>query len=325
VATYYDIFGQKVQYLSSDPSDVQVGQVWYNSTSNTAKFRGVGFGTGSWASGGNLPESKNGMGAFGVQTDAIAAGGYNGADVTASQSYDGTSWTATPSLSNQRRGLRGFGVSTAGAVAGGEHTSIIGNTEEYNGSSWTNGGTMPTAAYIYGTAGTLTAGIAFGGAPNPISATQLYDGTSWTTSPGSLPEGRYGLGGSGTQTAALAFGGASPPGSNTNTVSDWNGTAWSSNPHSMNTSRRDFGFAGSSQDGAIIMGGQEGSASAVTETYDGGSWTTESSMSTARAASAGAGSEGVSFAAGGSSPSLQNVTEEWTSPSVNVTKTITTS
>jgi hypothetical protein len=39
VATYYDIFGQKVQYLSSDPSDVQKGQVWYNSTSNTAKCK----------------------------------------------------------------------------------------------------------------------------------------------------------------------------------------------------------------------------------------------------------------------------------------------
>ena len=32
MATYYEIHGQKVKYLSSDPSPVTEGQVWYNSS-----------------------------------------------------------------------------------------------------------------------------------------------------------------------------------------------------------------------------------------------------------------------------------------------------
>jgi hypothetical protein len=32
MAAYINIFGQKIQYISSDPEPVQEGQVWYNST-----------------------------------------------------------------------------------------------------------------------------------------------------------------------------------------------------------------------------------------------------------------------------------------------------
>ena len=73
MATYYDIFGQKVQYLSSDPSDLQIGQVWYNSTSNTAKVQGLG--TASWSTGGSLNTKHNGAAAAGTQTAALVAGG----------------------------------------------------------------------------------------------------------------------------------------------------------------------------------------------------------------------------------------------------------
>jgi hypothetical protein len=48
VATYYDINGQKVQNLASDPSPVQEGQVWYNTTSNTAKVQG--YQSAAWSS-----------------------------------------------------------------------------------------------------------------------------------------------------------------------------------------------------------------------------------------------------------------------------------
>ena len=53
MATYYGTYGQKVQYLASDPSDPQIGQVWYNSTSAVLKVRGVTT-AGTFASGGNL-------------------------------------------------------------------------------------------------------------------------------------------------------------------------------------------------------------------------------------------------------------------------------
>jgi hypothetical protein len=53
MATYYGTYGQKVQYLASDPSDPQIGQVWYNSTSATLKVRQLST-VNAWASGGNL-------------------------------------------------------------------------------------------------------------------------------------------------------------------------------------------------------------------------------------------------------------------------------
>ena len=37
MATYLDIFGGKVKYLTSDPTNKNAGQVWYNSTAGTAK------------------------------------------------------------------------------------------------------------------------------------------------------------------------------------------------------------------------------------------------------------------------------------------------
>ena len=328
VTTLPESLGQAIKSVAGSPPSQAVGDIWYNTITGTLKnYVTV---AAAWASGGNLPAAKNGMGGFGTQTSAITAGGTS--FTATSQSYDGASWTATPSLSTGRTGLRGFGISTAGAVAGGETATIIGNTEEYDGSTWTAGGTMNTARYIYGTAGTLAQGIAFGGLipAGAQTATELYDGTSWTTSPGSLPSGRYALGGSGTQTAALAFGGGDPGYTNTSTVSDWDGTSWASNPHSMNTARRDFGFAGSSQDGAIIMGGQTTTAVGTTESYDGSAWTTSPSLATARAASTGAGTESSALTAGGSSPTLRNQTEEWTagapaSPTGAAASTLTTS
>jgi hypothetical protein len=50
MATYYGTYGQKVQYLASDPSDPQIGQVWYNSTSAVLKVRQLGT-VNAWASG----------------------------------------------------------------------------------------------------------------------------------------------------------------------------------------------------------------------------------------------------------------------------------
>ena len=48
MATYYGTYGQKVQYLASDPSDPQTGQVWYNSTSAVLKVQSVTT-AGAWA------------------------------------------------------------------------------------------------------------------------------------------------------------------------------------------------------------------------------------------------------------------------------------
>jgi hypothetical protein len=57
MADYKGIKGFKVQYLSADPSDPNIGQTWYNSTSKDLKYTGVTT-AGAWASGGNYKYSK---------------------------------------------------------------------------------------------------------------------------------------------------------------------------------------------------------------------------------------------------------------------------
>lgn len=69
MATYFDIFGQQVQYLSSDPSPSAEGQVWFNSTTSVAKV--VGFNPGSWSTGGVYPVSYNGMSNGGSTPDGV--------------------------------------------------------------------------------------------------------------------------------------------------------------------------------------------------------------------------------------------------------------
>ena len=81
MATYYGTYGQKVQYLASDPSDPQIGQVWYNSTSAVLKVR-QSVATNAWASGGALGTGRYSLGGFGIQTAAVAVGGYNVVPVT---------------------------------------------------------------------------------------------------------------------------------------------------------------------------------------------------------------------------------------------------
>jgi hypothetical protein len=73
MATYYGTYGQKVQYLASDPASPQAGQVWFNSTSNLLKV-GV-TQQGAWATGGNLDNWKNFFRRSGTQTSALAFGG----------------------------------------------------------------------------------------------------------------------------------------------------------------------------------------------------------------------------------------------------------
>ena len=143
---YYGTYGQKVQYLSSDPPAPQTGQVWYNSTSATLKVRQVGT-VNAWASGGNMNTARYYGAAAGTQTSTLLFGGDPG-KVTTTESYNGTSWSPVSSLNTGRSGLAGAGTQTAALALGGEAPG--GNTtatELYNGTSWTSNPTgVNTAA-----------------------------------------------------------------------------------------------------------------------------------------------------------------------------------
>ena len=51
MATYKEIFGKQVKFLSSDPANEAEGQIWYNSTSGTFKSVLV---SEAWSSSGSI-------------------------------------------------------------------------------------------------------------------------------------------------------------------------------------------------------------------------------------------------------------------------------
>ena len=92
MANYRTLKGFDVKVVSSDPSPVVLGQMWYNS--EDSKLR-VAKNVGSWTEGNNANTARQAPGFCGLQTAALIAGGKvssaNGEDV--SEEYDGTSWT----------------------------------------------------------------------------------------------------------------------------------------------------------------------------------------------------------------------------------------
>jgi hypothetical protein len=58
MAEYINIKGQSIEVVASDPANPTVGQIWYNSTSNTLKGGGVTT-AGAWATGNNLNTASN--------------------------------------------------------------------------------------------------------------------------------------------------------------------------------------------------------------------------------------------------------------------------
>lgn len=199
MATYFDINGQKVQYLASDPSPVTEGQVWYNSTSNTAKVQS--YSAGTWSSGGNMSyaRSDGGMTRGGTINAALVwQGSPIGPVGLKTESYDGTTWTGKPDTPYSASGVGSFGTQTAAVGAGGQPGGGgVTTTIEYNGSTWAGGGALPYAnLYQFGGAGTESDGILIGGysQPPPNVATtdvKVYNGTAWSTDSATAPFGMY--------------------------------------------------------------------------------------------------------------------------------------
>ena len=237
MTTFKEIRGTTIEVVSSDPSNPEIGQIWYNSSSGTLKGY-MNFSVNTWSAGGNLATTRLGLGGFGIQTAALAFGGQPAATTptSLSESYNGTSWTSTPTLNTGRLYLAtGAGTQTAGLGFGG--ATVPGSadstaSESWNGSSWTSTPSLNSARRNAGGAGIQTAALAFGGnGPGPLSSTEIWNSTSWTNSPATLNTAREGIAGFGTQTAAISSGGG-----NGTFVESYNGSVWT-NINSLNTLR----------------------------------------------------------------------------------------
>jgi hypothetical protein len=92
MADYINIYGQDILAVASDPANPTLGQIWYNTTSNTLKGGGVST-SGSWATGNNMNTARIFLRGCGVQTAALGFGGIDTASTGATEEYNGATWT----------------------------------------------------------------------------------------------------------------------------------------------------------------------------------------------------------------------------------------
>ena len=319
MATYDEIYGRRLEVLSSDPSNLEAGQIWYNSASGTIK--GHVLAPGTIAAGGN-PGGNGGktqLGGCGTVTAGLIFGGEP--STTATEEYDGTSWTNVNALPTGGTDVGSAGIQTAALCVGGTNTTD--KSFEYDGTNWTNGGDLGTAMrFAVGTCGTQTAAMLTGGYQTPpgtpSAIMQSYNGASWTTIPQTYPVSADtpAFRTSGTQTAIISAGGS---GSNT-TSKEWNGSSWTANNPLVSAVSAQVQQGTSTA--SLVATGHPGYGTGLQE-WDGTNWSTNpATFSTGRSQAAGGGTTASMFVANGA-PSV-DATEVYTGPAL-ATKTLTTS
>ena len=308
MTTYKEIKGTQIQVLSSDPTNLVDGQVWYNSTDQAVKA--AVFSADTVTSGGNYPETLYQAGSAGVQTAALGYGGRpNNNRTTGSYSYNGSNWTSTPSLNSARSVFQSsFGTSTSAIAVNGQGPPssppvFVDFVEEFNGSSWSEkNSTNETRRIMSGIGDTGTSGLVAGGytAPGATSVNvEQWNGTNWTEVNNLNNPGGY-KGGAGDVTAGLAFGNAAK-------VESWNGTNWTE----LTDAPATLQIGGGTTTAVIAAGGP---ATQNILKYDGSSWTTSpASFSVGHGDGGYAGNPGTAAVvfAGAPSPSYTNSTEEF--------------
>ena len=176
----------------------------------------------NWTSGGALSTARRTYAGLGIQTAALAYGGYvsgpGGTASNATEEYGGTSWTSGGNMNTGRYGHAGCGLQTAGLAFGGEISgpTYTNKSEEYDGTSWSEGNNMNNIITVPAGDGIQTDALIFTGYNTAdLAITEGYDGTSWSTRPNLAQARRSGAGShdgaSGSGSSALAFGGAPVP------------------------------------------------------------------------------------------------------------------
>ena len=339
MADYKTIRGFKIRSVASDPT-VDLGQLWYNTASNTIKFDSVG--AGAWATGTAIPAATRGTLGFGSSTAAIMATGQTPPDSAPTTSFlwNGSSWAEDATVNNGRREGSGFGISSpSGAIVGG-YSAALGNyagSEEFDGTSWTALAAMNLGRTGGAAAGTVTAGMTMAGSGGPSGAmtdtTELWNGTAWTeVNDVNTARAYLGPAFQGTTTAAMIFGGLTPGaswGTAYKSCEQWNGVGWTE-VNDLNTGRGHGGGAGT-QTGALYYGGSGPTypgARAETEEWNGTSWTEVGDLSGDRrefCTSNGTSTASLSIAGYGPPPTTFNtLVEVWNGAPAGV-KTVTTS
>ena len=134
----------------------------------------------SWTELNNLNQARSYIGGFGINTSALAYGGYNGsAYVSDTELWNGTSWTEVNNMT-RTSGLGSIGSGgtsgSSGLAMGGSQVAL---TEEWNGTSWTETSDLPTSVSYAGSFGTVSSAIVASGQHGPVG-TVTGNSYEWT-------------------------------------------------------------------------------------------------------------------------------------------------
>jgi hypothetical protein len=332
MADYKGIKGFKIQSVSSDPSNLTKGQIWYNSTSGVVKGRITG--VASWSATNSINTARYAGGSAGTNsTTAMFFGGQSPPGSytfkVETEQYNGTSWSEVGDMNSARRNISGFGTQSDAMGVGGyaQHVGQLDYSETWNGTSWSEGNNLGSSRDGCASGGhsTSSAGLVFGGwdeGPALASTkTETYNGTSWSEV-NDLATATVGSGGAGTQAAALSIYTYGPPSSGLS--SRWDGTSWTTDGGTLNTSRNYGTQHGGTQISALYAGGP--GSRTITEVYDGTSWTEMADLAVGRGQLGGAAANNTAALAfgGNQDPPAVDASEEWSTPDQS-TVTVTAS
>jgi hypothetical protein len=146
----------------------------------TAKNETESWNGTSWTELNNLNQTKSYIGGFGINTSALAYGGYNGtAYVTNTEEWNGTSWTEVNDLNTPRGQFQNAGATGSSGLAAGGSPPNLAITEEWNGTSWTETSDLPTSVSGAGGFGTVSSAIVASGQQSP-GYTVTANSYEWT-------------------------------------------------------------------------------------------------------------------------------------------------
>jgi len=173
-----------VPVVSSDPSPITLGSVWFNSTSEELRF-GV-TEAAVWATQTNAPIIGQQGASAGTGSAFLMTMTYKGPAPSypgIAAFYDGSSWSTGPGFNPGFGFGSGTGTQSAALVTGG-WSPYQSATGEYDGSTWTTGGSLSIGRYANAMGGTQNDGATMAGRGTPgstINSVEKYNGTSWST------------------------------------------------------------------------------------------------------------------------------------------------
>ena len=208
------------------------------------------------------------------------------------------SWSAAPNLNTGRYYFNGAGSTTAGIVAAGTPGGI--KTEIYNGTAWSEDSDLNAVKGYPGIAGISTAAICTG-QPTSIKNVETWDGTSWSETADTNTDRSNSGPARGPVTATIVAGGAggginADPGA----TETYNGTSWTETGNNMNSPAAQ-GKAGLGTQTAMMSVGGEPTV-ALSETYDGSTWTEGNNLNVGGGNFSGSGITTAGIVFGGTGP-----------------------